>query len=160
MIWDESPNENVRYHPAPVFHMFRLMFRLACAQMRFCHQIRQSCLLSLVQDAANIDLDSLVIDQQPSPDPISRPATAGVAHSARSLCRYTRNLVGREQQVVAVLGSLHQHGAAVIWGSPGEGKTAVAAEAGCRLQEDVTADIHLSVIVDMISAHASALRWS
>ena len=85
--------------------------------------------------------------------------TSSVLHAAQPMPptliqRNTRNLMGREQQVAAVLGSLHRHGAAVIWGSPGEGKTALAAEAGCCLQEGATANIYLSVRLDMKGAEA------
>ena len=85
-------------------------------------------------------------------------ANATIARSALWLCRNTCDLVGREQQVSAVLASLHRHRAAVIWGSPGEGKTAVAAEAGCRLQEDANAAVKLSAVVDMNGARVSALK--
>ena len=106
-----------------------------------------------VQDAGIFDFELLPHGGQPLFNDISRPAGAAVARSALSLCRSTRNLVGRTQQVEAVLGSLRRHGAAVIWGSPGEGKTALAAEAGCCLQEEVNADIYVSIIVDMNGAH-------
>ena len=46
----------------------------------------------------------------------------------------TSVLIGREGEVEAVLTSLRQHGAAVIWGGPGEGKTTVAKEAAARLR--------------------------
>ena len=48
--------------------------------------------------------------------------------------RTTRPLVGRDADVQLVLGSLQQHGAAVIWGGPGEGKTTIAMEAAAQLR--------------------------
>ena len=113
----------------------------------------------LAQDAGGLVFD---FDKRPRGgdlpvlDMSGGPAGVGAAHSMLSLCRTTRNLRGREQQVEAVLGSLHRHGAAVIWGSPGEGKTAIATEAGCRLQEDPAAAISLSVVIDMNGVHAYA----
>ena len=92
--------------------------------------------------------------EQPLLDPTNQTAGAAGAYSALSLYRTTRKLVGREEQVNAVLESLREHGAAIVWGSPGEGKTAVAAEAGCRLQEDASAAVSLSVTIDMSSACA------
>ena len=119
------------------------------------------CVLAFVQDGAGLDLDDFnflndrLDGEQLSCEPAQLPPSAGVtaATSMLSLCRNTRHLVGREQQVTAVQKSLQQRGAAVIWGSPGEGKTAVAAEAGCRLQEDAGACIRLSVVLDMKGAH-------
>ncbi len=108
------------------------------------------------------DADALGPDFTQAPRPLvnraSRPGSAASARSELLLCRNTRNLIGREQQVSAVLESLRQHGAAVIWGSPGEGKTSVAAEAGCRLQEDVSAAIKLSVVIDLNGVRACVLR--
>ena len=121
----------------------------SCLRMTHWHDPR-------VQDAAGADLDFTLGELIGELDPASRPASAGSTFSSLSLYR-TQNLVGREQQVAAVLGSLHTHGAAVVWGSPGEGKTAVATEAGCRLQNDVTANICLSVIIDINGAHAFTL---
>jgi MoxR-like ATPase len=86
-----------------------------------------------MQDPLAISFRDLV-DDEDLLYPASRPASAANTCSTLLLCRTTRKLVGREQLVLAILGSLQDHGAAVIWGSPGEGKTAVAAEAGCRLQ--------------------------
>ena len=48
--------------------------------------------------------------------------------------RMTNSLIGREGDVQLVLKSLRQHGAAVIWGGPGEGKTTIAMEAAARLR--------------------------
>ena len=42
--------------------------------------------------------------------------------------------VGREAEVQQVLESLKQHGAAVVWGGPGEGKTTIAMEAAKQLR--------------------------
>ena len=72
---------------------------------------------------------------QPSPQGRSdsghahRPASWTVGRSASTLH-------GREDEVKAVLESLVEHGAAVIWGGPGEGKTAVAMEAAEQLHEN------------------------
>ena len=52
-----------------------------------------------------------------------------------TLSRTTDSLVGREAEVKVVLASLRQHGAAIIWGGPGEGKTTVAMEAAARLHD-------------------------
>lgn len=49
------------------------------------------------------------------------------------LYRTADPLVGREEEVQAVMSSLLEHHAAVIWGGPGEGKSSIAMEAGCRL---------------------------
>ena len=49
------------------------------------------------------------------------------------LYRIPQALLGREAEVQQVLGSLLEHHAAVIWGGPGEGKSSIAMEAGCRL---------------------------
>jgi MoxR-like ATPase len=69
-----------------------------------------------------------------------------------TLTRTTDSLVGREVEVEAVLASLQQHGAAVIWGGPGEGKTTIAIEAAARLRECEPA---LSAFeLDMRSEHA------
>ena len=51
-----------------------------------------------------------------------------------TLSRTTNSLVGREAEVEAVLASLRQQGAAVVWGGPGEGKTTIAMEAAARLR--------------------------
>ena len=52
-----------------------------------------------------------------------------------TLTRTRDALIGRGGEVEAVLTSLQLHGAAVIWGGPGEGKTSVAMEAAARLRE-------------------------
>ena len=49
------------------------------------------------------------------------------------LHRIAQPLLGREAEVQQVMGSLLKHHAAVIWGPPGEGKSSIAMEAGCRL---------------------------
>ena len=49
------------------------------------------------------------------------------------LHRIAQPLLGREAEVQQVMGSLLEHHAAVIWGGPGEGKSSIAMEAGCRL---------------------------
>ncbi len=49
----------------------------------------------------------------------------------------TAAITGREREVEAVLASLRQHGAAVIWGGPGEGKATVAMAAAFRLYRDL-----------------------
>ena len=59
----------------------------------------------------------------------------GRGPSVWTLSCTTDSLVGREAEVKVVLASLRQHGAAVIWGGPGEGKTTVAMEAAARLRE-------------------------
>ena len=51
----------------------------------------------------------------------------------------TNVVVGREREIEAVLASLRQHGAAVIWGGPGEGKATVAAQAAERLFREKSA---------------------
>ena len=51
-----------------------------------------------------------------------------------ALSRTTEALIGRERDIEKVLTSLQQHGAAVIWGGPGEGKTTIAMEAAARLR--------------------------
>ena len=65
---------------------------------------------------------------------------SGFVRGARSvawtLSRMTTALVGRETEVQDVLASLRQHGAAVIWGGPGEGKSTIAMEAAARLHAD------------------------
>ena len=55
--------------------------------------------------------------------------------SVWTLSRTTDSLVGREEDVAAVLDSLRQ-GAAFVWGGPGEGKTTVAMEAAARLHDE------------------------
>ncbi len=52
-----------------------------------------------------------------------------------TLSRTTTSLIGREDEVQLVFTSLRQHGAAVIAGGPGEGKTTIAMEAAARLRE-------------------------
>ena len=54
--------------------------------------------------------------------------------AAWTLGRMTKRIIGREAEIEAVLASLQQHGAAVIWGGPGEGKTSIAMEAAARLR--------------------------
>lgn len=49
------------------------------------------------------------------------------------LSRNPHPLVGREREVQRVVQSLQLHRAAVVWGGPGEGKSSIATEAGCRL---------------------------
>jgi Mrp family chromosome partitioning ATPase len=56
-----------------------------------------------------------------------RPAAWTLGHTIKPI-------VGREAEIQAVLGSLQQHNAAVIWGGPGEGKTTIAMEAAARLR--------------------------
>ena len=51
------------------------------------------------------------------------------------LWRLAAPLLCREKEVQQVLRSLLEHSAAVIWGGPGEGKSSIAMEAGCRLWE-------------------------
>ena len=53
-----------------------------------------------------------------------------------TLSRTTNSLVGRDSEVDLVLDSLRQHGAAAVWGGPGEGKTTIAMEAAARLHLD------------------------
>ena len=50
--------------------------------------------------------------------------------------RSALQLIGREPDVAWVTGWLQRRGTAFVWGGPGEGKTSVAMEAACRLQED------------------------
>ena len=104
------------------------------------------------QDAADLlDINHSRAARLPVVTPTGA-ACATTCHSTLSLFRSTRNLVGREREVQAVSQSLRQHGVAVIWGSPGEGKTAVAAEAGCRLLEDASAGIRVSAVLDLRGA--------
>ena len=49
--------------------------------------------------------------------------------------RIAQPLLGREAEVQQVMDSLTKHHAAVIWAGPGEGKSSLAREAGCRLWE-------------------------
>ena len=49
------------------------------------------------------------------------------------LHRIAQPLLGREEEVQAVMSNLLEHHAAVVWGGPGEGKSSIAMEAGCRL---------------------------
>ena len=49
------------------------------------------------------------------------------------LHRIAQPLLGREAEVQQILDSLMEHHAAIIWGGPGEGKSSIAMEAGCRL---------------------------
>ena len=51
-----------------------------------------------------------------------------------TLSQTTNSLVGREGEVEVVVASLRQHGSAVVWGGPGEGKTTIAMEAATRLR--------------------------
>ena len=51
------------------------------------------------------------------------------------LHRVAQPLLGRDAEVQHVMDSLLKHHAAVIWGGPGEGKSSIAMEAGCRLWE-------------------------
>ena len=53
-----------------------------------------------------------------------------------TLDRAPPTLIGRDGEVEAVHASLRQHGAAVVWGGAGEGKTAVAIQAAARLRND------------------------
>lgn len=46
------------------------------------------------------------------------------------LCPVAGSFIGREKEVQEVTESLLDKGAAVIWGSPGEGKSSVARKAG------------------------------
>ena len=64
-----------------------------------------------------------------------------------SLRRQTLQLLGREREVDWVAKSLRQHGTTVVWGAPGEGKTSVAMEAACRLQE--ANELLLAVVIDL-----------
>lgn len=49
------------------------------------------------------------------------------------LHRIAQPLLGREGEVQQVMECLLEHHAAVIWGGPGEGKSSIAMEVGCRL---------------------------
>ncbi len=69
---------------------------------------------------------------------------------ALTVTRETHQFVGRTEEVSSVLESVRKHGAAVIWGGPGEGKTTIAKEAACRLQED--GSLRLTVVIDMQGA--------
>ena len=51
------------------------------------------------------------------------------------LRRIANPLLGREAEVQQVTNCISEHHAAIIWGGPGEGKSSVAMEAGCRLWE-------------------------
>ena len=61
--------------------------------------------------------------------PGSRPAVW-------TLSRGTTAMIGREAEVSWAVASLQQHGAALIWGGPGEGKLTVAMDAAARLRAD------------------------
>ena len=69
----------------------------------------------------------------------------------------TDALIGRESEVEVVLTSLRQHGAAVIWGGPGEGKTTIAMEAATRQRAH---EPHLSGFVLDMRGERAALMWS
>ena len=47
----------------------------------------------------------------------------------------TDALVGRDEEVQWLMDTLKARKTVVVWGGPGEGKSAVAAEAACRLWE-------------------------
>ena len=49
------------------------------------------------------------------------------------LYRIAQPLFGREAEVQQAMDSLMEHHVAVIWGGPGEGKSSIAMEVGCRL---------------------------
>ena len=66
------------------------------------------------------------------------------------LRRAAIQLVGRKLDVEWVEKRLRRHGTAVVWGGPGEGKTSVAMEAACRLQE--AGELLLAVVIDMNGA--------
>jgi hypothetical protein len=56
--------------------------------------------------------------------------------AAWTISRTTQTVIGRERDVEVVLKSLRRHGAAAIWGGPGEGKTTIAMEAAAQLRID------------------------
>ena len=53
------------------------------------------------------------------------------------LYRHVHALIGKDRHdaVKQIKTSLEQHGAAVVWGGPGEGKSCVGLEAACQLWE-------------------------
>ena len=63
------------------------------------------------------------------------------AQAALTVRRVTTHFTGREREVGDTLNSLQQHRAAILWGGLGEGKTAIAAEAACRLQGSGSLDL-------------------
>ena len=66
----------------------------------------------------------------------------GAPHPERAgppmlLRRLAATLIGEDRQrvVTSIVASLEQHGGAVVWGGPGEGKSCVSLEAACLLWE-------------------------
>ena len=70
---------------------------------------------------------------------------------ALTVTRETRRIVGRRNEVAAVWDSVREVGAAFVWGGPGEGKTTIAKEVACRLQEN--GSLRLCVSLDMRGAN-------
>ena len=71
-----------------------------------------------------------------------------------TLSRAAATLFGRDAEVAAVIASLRQHSAAVIWGGPGEGKSTIAREAAAQLREREKEVRDLSAFeIDMRGAH-------
>ena len=60
---------------------------------------------------------------------------AASVNSPMEVKRLTDVLVGRDEEVQVLLETLEARKTVVVWGGPGEGKSAVAAEAACRLWE-------------------------
>ncbi len=73
-----------------------------------------------------------------------------------TLSRTTNALVGRRGEVQAALAGLLRHGAAVVWGGPGEGKKTVAMEAAAQLRAVEPGPFALAL--DMRGEH-TAVAW-
>ena len=58
----------------------------------------------------------------------------GLRPVAWKLSCKANTVIGRRTEIKDVLASLRQHGAAVIWGGPGEGKSTIAMEAATQLR--------------------------
>ena len=82
----------------------------------------------------------------------------GRRSAAWTLHRTTKALMGREDDMKVVLASLRQHGAAVVWGGPGEGKTTVAMEVAAQLRADEP-DLN-AFILDMRGARPAVVDSS
>ena len=125
-----------------------------------------------VTDAANAafgeladELDAITVSLLPPP-PAQSTTAAEADHSAcwdahrgtqgtrpppplpaPMLRRQAQQLIGRRREVDWVASSLRRHGTTIVWGAPGEGKTSVAMEAACQLQE--AGELLFAVVIDM-----------
>ena len=85
--------------------------------------------------------------------PTRRPPAVAPS-PALTLCREAVCLVGRHVEVAEVQAGLRAKCAVVLWGGSGEGKTAIAREAACQMQE--AGVLTLSVALNMRGALPAA----